>query len=103
MVYFNFSCVIRLLVEDRLEGEVEGVGRGQGGQLQAGIQVAVVGVWGQGRSSSGAGKGWIQGLFWRYCECVSSWNGDEVERKGGVQAIPGVGAAFGAITAFSGQ
>ena len=48
-------------------------------------------------------RDWIRGLFWRYYECVSSGNGGEVERKGGVQAIPGVGTAFGAITAFSGQ
>lgn len=57
MVYFDFSCVIRVLVEDRLEGEVEGVVRGQGGQLQAGIQVVVLVVWGHSRSSGGAGKG----------------------------------------------
>ena len=57
MVYFNFSCIIGLLVEDRLEGEVEGMERGQGGQLRAGIQVAVMVVWGQGRSSGGATEG----------------------------------------------
>ena len=37
----------------------------------------------------------FRGMFWRYYECVSSWKGGEVERKGGVQAIPGVGAALG--------
>ena len=57
MVYFNLSCIIGLLVEDRQEGEVEGMGRGQGGQLRGGIQAAVMVVWGQGRSSGGAGKG----------------------------------------------
>lgn len=56
MVYFNFSCIIGLLVKDRQEGEVEGMGRGQRGQLRGGIQVAVMVVWGQGRSNGGAGK-----------------------------------------------
>lgn len=87
----DFSCVIRVLVEDRLEGEVEGVGGGGGRPAAGGYPSGGVGVvWGPQQKQRGS----RQGIGFTVCfegtvECVSSWNSGEVERKGGVQAPEG--------------